>query len=157
MKLKELQSTHTHKLSPIYTDRARERGNNEFGGFWASAASHSPLAPSTPPPFPPLATTRWWLLQQDKPISICFKCFANQKPNKGEREIERVATSLQLPHACVSASLSLTPCGFAWLDCLLLSCQFSTQATKPSKSFRSHEREDAARKLFLFAFCIFAV
>lgn len=33
-------------------------------------------------PHPRLPTARSWHLQQDKPISICFKCFANQKPSK---------------------------------------------------------------------------
>lgn len=82
-----------------------------IGGFWASAMSfcHSYLdLASTPHPVPHL-TTRSWLLQQDKPISMCFKYFANQKPSKSCS-----CNSLRC-HTRVSLALSPAPIGCVWI------------------------------------------
>lgn len=123
-----------------------------IGGFWASAMSfwHSYLdLASTPHPVPHL-TTRSWLLQQDKPISICFKCFANQKPRKSCS-----CNSLRC-HTRVSLALSPAPIGCVWIcvDKFALAAPATlANFTTTGKSFRSQD----GTKLLLFVFCIFAV
>lgn len=109
-----------------------------IGGFWASALSfwHSYLdLASTPHPVPHL-TTRSWLLQQDKPISICFKCFANQKPSKS------CSCNSHRCHTRVSLALSPAPIGCVWIcvDKFALAAPATlANFTATGKSFRSQD------------------